>query len=260
MAIVFDSGTVYGGDLVNIYDGADVTAPLLYSGNNGSDMTGFFVNSTNPDNRLTLQIIGDGFTDCASGGVQDPPTWRVFCLDCAPPVATFALVQDCINFQYVMEVTVTAMGTDASIDVTNTGGAAPLTITAPGIYSVGPFVSGNPVEVVLVNELNNLCNVSSGIRVNPVCPLPVCGSTVLNETYCYVTTDTMAWAYELPTAGTLRLKFLRGTIESSTWDKLTIYDGTDNTAPVLFTHGNTRRISPAGSGVLNTTHLMKRWM
>jgi len=254
LAIFFDSGTVFAGDLVNIYDGGDITAPLLYSGNNGSNMTGFFVNSSNPDNRLTLQIIANGFTDCATAGIQDPPTWRVFCLDCAPPIVSFDLVQDCINFQYVMEVTVTTMGTDPSIDVTNTGGAPTVTITAPGTYTVGPFVSGNPVEVVLVNELNDLCNVSSGVRVNPVCPLPVCGSTVLNETYCYVTSDSMAWAYELPTAGTLRLTFLRGTIESNSWDNLIIYDGTDNTAPILFMHGNTTsNLGPDGSGVLNTT-------
>ncbi|HRF81755.1 MAG TPA: hypothetical protein PL070_16880, partial [Flavobacteriales bacterium] len=74
------------------------------------------------------------------------------------------------------------------------------------------------------------------------------------ENYCYTNYDTTAWAYELNgLTGTLRLTFVRGTIESSTYDKLRIYDGSDNTAPLLFEHTATERrhLGPAGSALLD---------
>jgi len=63
-------------DQINVFDGSDVTAPLvetlcgLYTGTN--------VMATNPDGCLTVQITSDGSVSCASGS-YDPVSWCVGC-------------------------------------------------------------------------------------------------------------------------------------------------------------------------------------
>jgi hypothetical protein len=116
-------------------------------------------------------------------------------------------------------------------------------------------VSGTQTQLTLVNDANSLCNLSSAVLVNPICPLLLCGSTPLVETYCYTNNEDRAWAYATPTAGTIRLIFNRGTIESSNWDRVTVYDGSDETGTVLFTHSNFQQynLGPTGSAVLSTT-------
>ncbi|MEZ4807898.1 MAG: T9SS type A sorting domain-containing protein [Flavobacteriales bacterium] len=240
-------------DEIHVYDGGDINAPELTpaAGLTGN-LAGVFFSSSNPENRLTFRIISDISVSCADGDFT-PIDWTVFCLDCIAPTATFNIVQDCANFQYFVDVEVTGMGTDTDVEIVNDGGADTVSFTTTGTYQVGPFVSGTPVNITLVNDLNDLCNVISGELVNPICPVIVCGATPLVETYCYTANDDMAWAYELPSAGTLRLTFQRGTIESTTFEDLTIYDGPDNTSPVLFDHTNTftTNLGPAGSAVNN---------
>ncbi len=244
-------------DRVRVYDGADITAPELTPvGGVGGPLAGLFYISTNPQHRLTLQITSDGSVSCATGSAYQAIDWTVSCLDCNAPEATFDIVQDCANFQYYVDVVVTTMGTDTEMELTNNAGLPALTVSAPGTYQVGPFVSGTPVSLTLVNDANSLCNVNSGTLVNPLCPQIVCGAAVIEEEYCYGPNTNQAWAYELPgTAGTLRLTFLRGTIESNSWDRIRIYDGPSNTSPLLFEHNNslTYNLGPDGSGVLNTT-------
>lgn len=252
LGIFFDQGDVFAGDLVQVYDGGDITAPLIYSGNNGGNVTGLFFFTTNPEHRMTVRILANGFTDCATSATQVPVQWTVDCLDCVPPTATFSIVQDCEEFQYFVDVNVTDLGSDPEVEITNTAGVAPTTITATGTYQIGPFVSGTQVELTLVNDANNLCNIYSGTLVNPLCPTILCGGTPLVETYCYDNLEDRAWAWEAPTPGaTLNLQFTRGTIESNTWDDLTIYDGPDASGPILFSHSNasTYNLGPAGSAV-----------
>ena len=63
-------------DEINVFDGSDVTAPLIetlcgiYAGTN--------VTATNPDGCLTVQITSDGSVSCASGS-YDPVSWCVGC-------------------------------------------------------------------------------------------------------------------------------------------------------------------------------------
>lgn len=254
LAIYFNSGVINGADLVSIYDGGDITAPLLYQGINGGDMTGVLAVSTNPAHRLTLRITSDGFTSCATNTVQVPLDWTVDCLDCVAPTATFSVVQDCDNFQYFIDVIVTDLGSDNEMEITNTGGAATVSVTGPGTYQIGPFVSGTPTQVTLVNDANSLCNLYSAVLVNPLCPeLIVCGDPALVETYCYVASDSRAWAYAAVGSGTMRLTFVRGTIESNTFDHIRIYDGVDATGTLLFDHTNTTtyNLGPVGSAINN---------
>jgi hypothetical protein len=254
LALIFNSGVLESCcDRLYVYDGADDTAPLLTQvGGVGGDLAGLFFSASNPENRLTVRITSDGSVSCGSGS-NAPLDYTLSCLDCSPPVATFEIVQDCANFQYFVEVVVTDLGSDDELQLVYSEGADTLLINTPGTYQVGPFVSGTTNQFTLVNDANSLCNLASDPLINPLCPQILCGASTIEEEYCYVANDQQAWAYELPTSGTLRLTFLRGTIESSTYDRLRIFDGPDNTSPLLFEHTNTAtwNLGPDGSAVNN---------
>lgn len=256
IALFFNSGSLETCcDDLFVYDGGDITAPLLtpVTGTTG-DLTGLFYVSTNPEHRLTFRVTTDGSVSCQSGSQQEL-NWTVSCLDCNAPQATFEIVQDCENFQYFVSVDVTTLGTDPELEISNNYGLASTFITTPGTYQIGPFVSGIPVQILLVNDANSLCNLGSGTLVNPLCPQILCGSTPLAEEYCYVNNENRAWAYEVPVGATIRLVFQRGTIESNTFDDLIIYDGPSNApgTPILFEHTNTStwNLGPQGSAVNN---------
>jgi hypothetical protein len=241
-------------DRLFVYDGPDENAPELTPvGGVAGPVAGLFFAATNPDNILTVVITTDGSVSCESGS-QAALDWTLSCLDCIAPEATFEIVQDCDNFQYFVDVVVTSLGSDPALDLVYSSGADTLAVDAPGTYQVGPFVSGTFNQFTLVNDANNLCNLASDTLVNPICPVILCGASTIEETYCYVASDSRAWAYELPGAGTLRLTFLRGTIESNTYDRLRIFDGPDNTSPILFEHTNTAtwNLGASGSAVNNT--------
>ena len=251
LGIFFVSGTYEFQDSIFVYDGGDITAPLLFSGGGFPlDMSGEFFYTTNVDHRLCVRIKSNAFTACSEGAITQTE-WQISCLDCVPPAATFEIVQDCDNFQYFVDVVVTDLGTDPDPEITNTAGLPSTTITATGTYQIGPFPSGTQLEITVENESNSLCNVYSGTLVNPLCPTILCGSSPLAQTYCYSNNANTAWAYATPDGtGTIRLYFDIGTVESNTWDDLIIYDGPDANGPVLFTHGaSTANLGPVGSAV-----------
>lgn len=255
LALLFNSGVLEACcDRLYVYDGGDDTAPLLTPvGGIGGPLAGLFFSASNPENTLTVRITTDGSVSCGSGS-NAPVDYTLSCLDCQPPVATFEIVQDCANFRYFVDVVVTELGTDEELELVYSAGADTLLISAVGTYQVGPFVSGTTNQFTLVNDANSLCNLASPTLVNPLCPQILCGASNIEEEYCYVANDQQAWAYELPGAGTLRLTFLRGTIESRTFDRIRIYDGPSNTSPLLFEHVNTAtwNLGPVGSAVNNT--------
>jgi hypothetical protein len=237
-------------DHLTIYDGPDANSPILFDHTdfNMVDLAGLAVTSTSGS--LFMTMSSDGSVSCAGG---NPWQWEWFltCLDCQPPQATFSMQQDCDNFEYYVNVDFASLGSDPEIEITNSVNATIVTASSTGSTLVGPFTSGQPVQLTLVNDANNLCNVVSPTFVNPICPTPVCGTNPLLETYCYTSPDTMEWAYSVSTPGTVRLVFNQGTIESNTWDKITIYDGQDANAPVLFDH-TTFQTMQLGPGPVGT--------
>src|SRR5690606_38241142 len=134
----------------------------LFSGNNGGDLTGLLVTSTlaNPDNALLLELTANSSSSCATG--QGTP-WQyvVECYDgCTPPEASFSTVRDCDLGTFTVQVALASMGSASSLSINNDGGAAPVTATAAGTYSVGPFPFGDTV-VVNVQGANALCSLNS---------------------------------------------------------------------------------------------------
>lgn len=60
-----------------------------------------------------------------------------------------------------------------------------------------------------------------------------CTAAPITTNYCYDNNDTTSWLFTSTDGSPVRIAFSAGTIEAG-WDELTIYDGADNTAPVLF--------------------------
>jgi hypothetical protein len=230
IAILFNSGSLEGCcDWVQIYDGLDNFAPLI--GQYTNSLTGLFAASTNADHALFVVFHSDGSVSCQSGA-EPMPDWTVSCLDCTAPAATFDIQLDCDLSFYNVIVNITAMGTDPSIDITNTGGAATVVATTTGTYTVGPFTPGQEVQVTLENELNPLCNVNSGSLTNSPCPIISCGPNTYD--YCYANDDVYTVVYQGNTSFPLRLQFNSGGIYQFDGDLLTIYDGLNDLAPPLY--------------------------
>ncbi len=72
LVLRFCSGQVDSlGDYIQIYDGVDQLAPLIYVGNGtNGDLTSVYMISTNPDNALTLQIQSNDTLSCMSQGYE----------------------------------------------------------------------------------------------------------------------------------------------------------------------------------------------
>ena len=249
----FNSGTIESDmfDHLAIHDGQNDLAPVLWEHTElmQQDLSGISVTSTS--GYLFMIMSTDGSVSCADLS-QTQWDWTVTCLDCAPAAASYEIVQDCENMQYYVDVNISTIGSDPEVMITNSADTTFAIATAPGTVQVGPFPSGIPVTITLENDSNALCNSSSGIMVNPLCPTIICGTTPFEETYCYGANEDMAWAYEVSAGGTVRLVFDLGTIESSTFDVLTIYDGPDESSPILFQHDSfdTFELGPDGSVVI----------
>ncbi|MDC0570768.1 gliding motility-associated C-terminal domain-containing protein [Flavobacteriaceae bacterium] len=59
----------------------------------------------------------------------------------------------------------------------------------------------------------------------------------VNINYCYTNSDTTYWLFTSTDGFPLKIEFNAGTIEGF-WDDLTIYDGPDNTFPILFNNND----------------------
>lgn len=253
LGLFFDAGQLFFEDSLIVYDGGNIDAPVLFTGTN-QNVTGVFINTTNPDHRLTVRVLANEFTSCQDGFEPEQLEWRISCLDCVPATVAYSVVLDCPNSQYFVAVDITDLGTDAEAQIGNTLNTDTLVASATGAYQVGPFPAGSPVTVTVVNDANFLCNVQSPLLLNAVCPVDVpCPGAPLEQTLCYANYDTLAWSYQLagsPGSSTLRLTFLQGSIEQSVYDKLRIYDGPNNTAPLLFEYtgtGGAYNLGPEGS-------------
>ncbi len=237
------------GDSLIIRDGADESAPIIFEHTGGTlDLTGLSVISNSGS--LFVYMSSDFENSCATNPNWEWQ-WYLTCLDCFPAIAGFQLIQDCENAQYFIDVNLSSLGSDPEVTITNNSSAPEVSVSAPGNVMVGPFPTGTQGQVTLVNDQNNVCNVTSPIFIDPLCPTYVCGSEPLVETYCYGPNENMAWAYATAGTGQIRLVFNIGTIASSLNDSLRIYDGVDDQAPLLFEHvnGATSQLGPDGYGV-----------
>ncbi len=147
IGIRFISGTMGFNAEALIYDGDPFeVAPSTYPG----DLANVMQFSTNAEDQLFLAIDAPAFWSCEEG-YATPWEYVVACYDgCTQPEATFAIVEDCDVDQFSIAVTVAQIGSTGSVSITNDGGAAPVTATTAGTYTVGPFDSQDQVKVDVV--------------------------------------------------------------------------------------------------------------
>ena len=176
---------------------------------------------------------------------------------CTDPVATVTgATPDCSTNSLTVGVEVTSIGSATSVAVEASINNGPYTtvcsLNASGLCNIVAG-SADVVAVRVRNEQDGDCLIDLGEYDAGALNCITCGAAATNETYCYVASDNKSWLYSSQGSGTLRLFFTRGTIETSNFDDLIIYDGPDNTYPVLFANpANTGNLGPAGSGILTT--------
>lgn len=72
------------------------------------------------------------------------------------------------------------------------------------------------------------------------CLVPDCADSPISGGFCYGNNADIALVYLPNTAGeNIILEFIAGGVENNSWDNLIIYDGVDNSAPVLYANGTT---------------------
>ncbi|MBX2980589.1 MAG: hypothetical protein KF905_14980 [Flavobacteriales bacterium] len=171
------------------------------------------------------------------------------------PQASFESAVDCNTGEHTITVNVQSIGDANGVDIVILGQNPSFSDVGPGTYALGPFASLAGIAVAVVHGEDGDCTVGNMVWQEQDCPTQVtCGEAPVEESYCYVALEDRSWLYEADGGSALRLQFLRGSIESSNFDQLTIYDGPDANAPVLFTHStqNTdHNLGPVGSALNN---------
>lgn len=166
---------------------------------------------------------------------------QVTALSCTAPAATATIMPDCPNGQFSVSVDLTSLGDAASVDITenvNGGGEATSVddVSAAGTYVVGPYSLGDTVQVRVIHNGNNLCDLDLGIFTFALnnCPIIVTCGTPWDGTHCYADDEAETWLFQ-PSDGTstVQLAFSAGFIENCC-DQLRIFDGMDDTGTLLF--------------------------
>lgn len=163
MGIRFKRGAMSFGDHAYLTNGAALGDPLLYTANALDDMSNVMRVTTVANTAgLRLDIASDDYSSCSdSDYFATPLDYVVACYDgCVQPTATFTVVDDCASQQYSVDVNLTAIGSAGTVAITNDAGAATVTATAIGTYTVGPFPRHSDVNFEIVGA-NQLCSWTS---------------------------------------------------------------------------------------------------
>ncbi|HMN07023.1 MAG TPA: T9SS type A sorting domain-containing protein [Flavobacteriales bacterium] len=202
IGVRFIRGTVGLGDHFFTYNGLDIenlVGTEITAGYQTAMANKLFTSGPpSTDHAIVMELIADDAVSCVTedplfGAAQE---WEfvVACYDgCVQPKATFTTA--CVSTtQYEILVNITDIGSTASVQITNNGGAATVNATATGTYHVGPFNAGTPVTVEVVGA-SILCTWTASGLVKDDCstwaPAADCegtpGGTALPGTPC--TTD-----------------------------------------------------------------------
>ncbi|MBX2972984.1 MAG: T9SS type A sorting domain-containing protein [Flavobacteriales bacterium] len=220
LRLIMHEGVLSVGDLLVIYDGPTDASPVLFSSANGV-IAGQIVNSTGPE--LTMKLVADNVGSCAVHGV-DPMQWEVGCVDCDPVFAGFQVVDDCEQGRFTVGVQLVSMGDAPQVVIGNDAGVSAVTVSAPGLYTVGPFTNGTPVIVTAAHASNPYCSMVSTVLINGACPLVSCGPDT--HVFCYDDNENDRLAYRGEAAGDrIGIRFVAGSLANG--DVLAVYDGLD---------------------------------
>ncbi|WP_298423776.1 gliding motility-associated C-terminal domain-containing protein [uncultured Kordia sp.] len=251
LALSFNSGTVENTwDELIIYAADGVTQ--LYNGyGNGGELAGFTFESTS--DKLIFQITADGSNSCGTGQ-QTPWDFTVTCVDpTAPPTcvdlispADGATAIDIIGGNiswgtaigspagYIVTVGTTPGGNDVlnGVDVGNVTN-----------YALGDLTYSTTYYITILAYNGN--GLASGCAEQSFTTRPdpnqvfnlVCANGPINVSHCYTNNDDNTFLFTSDSGFPVRLTFTAGTIVDD-FDTITVYDGSDATAPVIFEGNN----------------------
>ena len=230
----------WGGDYLTVYNGPDTSSEVIgiYSGTNLPDTA----ISTHSSGALTFTFESDGFTTGAGYEIL---------ASCAPPpscyqptglnisniggsVADFGwdVISGNESWEYIVVPTGETIPSDGySTTAVNSTTLTDLEfLTTYDVYvraycgeEDGYSEWSGPVTFTTTQQTDYTIDCSLGQPVN--------------IEYCYTNNDTTFWLFTSTDGFPLEITFNAGTIEGF-WDDLTIYDGPDNTFPVLFNNND----------------------
>jgi hypothetical protein len=165
LRITFNAGDMESCcDDILIYDGINNTGTLLYQGNNGGDLTGLVFDSTTDS--IYVEIDSDGSVSCDNSGYVSID-FDVVCATCVSPTATFAVVADCANAQYFIDVDIITIGSANSLAISD--GVTTLSADlSSGTQTFGPYANGASTTITVTNEQDASCSISSSVAYS--CP------------------------------------------------------------------------------------------
>lgn len=166
----FTAGTLGWGDFLRFYQSLDPDDdPAPVAATTGDLANQLFTSGDIPgEHTLVMQLTANGSHSCATEdpveGTTSPWEYVVACYDgCIQPQAAFA--DSCISTQaFLVNVTITELGSTGSVTITGGSGSTPVTATATGTYSMGPFQANVPVTIN-VEGASVLCTYTSAGRV-----------------------------------------------------------------------------------------------
>ncbi|WP_298756054.1 choice-of-anchor L domain-containing protein [uncultured Psychroserpens sp.] len=214
-------------DDILVYDGPDNTAPLIFQGNNGGDLSGLQFDSTG--DTMYMEIDADGSVSCASGSFCCTTQWdfTVACATCVQPEATYAVVSNCtVAPEFFVDVDLTNLGSATSITLSDNQGSANQTVSATGIVTFGPYANNTPVEITVTNDDDGNCVLTSDVLTQEFCidNIVDCSAGPLNAFYCYENNDSNQFSYTSTDGSPIRITINSGEIEGAPFDFLVVLD------------------------------------
>lgn len=172
--LIFNSGTIESSfDEITVYDSADNSGTVLFTGDNGGDLAG--LSFTSSGDALFIQVDSDGSVSCQSGSRTEwDITYR--CVTCIAPEAAYDIISNCANGneEFFIDVVITDTGDAESINISDDQGSPVQNITETGTYNFGPFANGTQVNITVADADDTNCVLESGALSQDFCPAQEC--------------------------------------------------------------------------------------
>jgi len=248
--LIFNSGTIESCcDNITIYDGPDATFPVLFTGNNGGDLTG--VSATSTGDMLFLQVDSDSSVSCESNANTE---WDfdVFCVDTTIPPNCDAAITTPANGEIGVEIDTVINWSPASVLVTGyvlSIGTSPGASDVVNNVDVGNVLTYDPGALnyettyyITITPYNLNGNATVGCveesfttKNDPNQFIDCASGQVVNTVFCYENNDTSEFSFTSLDGSQIVIAFNSGTTENN-WDELVI---TDSDGSVLYNgYGN----------------------
>ncbi|MDA9846545.1 gliding motility-associated C-terminal domain-containing protein [Flavobacteriaceae bacterium] len=227
-------------DFLYVYDGPNNTSPIVgtFTGSTAPDP----ITSTDDTGALTFVFDSDSFFQY--GGYE-------ILVTCAPPPTCLAPTG--LNVSNISGTTAdfdweTQNGNESwEYVIVPNGDPAP---TAAGVFTAVNSTTFTDLEFLTSYDVyvRASCGMEDGYSTwsgpetftttqQTNYTVDCASGQAVNIQYCYTNNDSTFWLFTSTDGFPLKITFNAGTIEGF-WDDLTIYDGPDNTSPVLFNNND----------------------